>query len=442
MKINSKTLTRLMSMLLLIAFCFSFMTTIATATETSDVPVAETDKKGLTSEEKGKTNKKTIKFALGHQDAKISYTIEPDKAYTSTALAEAALDEYEIAEPGGEKYWGDWYGFDERVEWCAIFVSYCADQAGLLDAGLIKLSALAHPAKYGLEDRQLELGVTPKPGYIVFFNTDDNPEDVDHVGIVVNVNENTKVVTVVEGNWEDRVQRTEFNYQTGKAITYKGWSRIMCYCVPESLGYSVEEIAEKLKGLLTLTVHGEQQPDDIMAESKYRQRSKDIVVRVKDVVSYLEVKAKVWTTKNGEDDAELITLTQSADDGSVYTGRFFAENHNSENGEYQIEVMLYNEDGNPIDIASAHASVYMYPTWDIDGNGSIAQNDVDALMNYIAMPTTETQELTIAQVITKMLQSKHAIFSTEYRQEYDINEDGAVNMYDVLLLQTYVNKTL
>ena len=36
-----------------------------------------------------------------------------------------------------EKKYHIWYGFDSRVEWCACFVSWCADQCGYIDSGLI-----------------------------------------------------------------------------------------------------------------------------------------------------------------------------------------------------------------------------------------------------------------------------------------------------------------
>lgn len=37
---------------------------------------------------------------------------------------------------GGDTYWS-WYGFDSRVEWCACFVSWCAEQCGYLESGVI-----------------------------------------------------------------------------------------------------------------------------------------------------------------------------------------------------------------------------------------------------------------------------------------------------------------
>ena len=36
----------------------------------------------------------------------------------------------------GEKYWR-WYGFTEPVDWCACFVSWCADEAGLIAEGIV-----------------------------------------------------------------------------------------------------------------------------------------------------------------------------------------------------------------------------------------------------------------------------------------------------------------
>lgn len=37
----------------------------------------------------------------------------------------------QIGNEGGEKFW-KWYGFPTRVEWCACFVSWCADQCGCM----------------------------------------------------------------------------------------------------------------------------------------------------------------------------------------------------------------------------------------------------------------------------------------------------------------------
>ena len=59
------------------------------------------------------------------------------RAFTSggnQAIVEVALTQ--LDNEGGEPYWS-WYGFDSRVEWCACFVSWCADQCGYIDSGII-----------------------------------------------------------------------------------------------------------------------------------------------------------------------------------------------------------------------------------------------------------------------------------------------------------------
>uniref|UniRef100_UPI003A8D64E8 lysozyme family protein n=1 Tax=Ruminococcus sp. TaxID=41978 RepID=UPI003A8D64E8 len=50
------------------------------------------------------------------------------------AIVEVALTQ--LGNQGGQPYWS-WYGFNSRVEWCACFVSWCADQCGYIESGLV-----------------------------------------------------------------------------------------------------------------------------------------------------------------------------------------------------------------------------------------------------------------------------------------------------------------
>ena len=38
----------------------------------------------------------------------------------------------QVGTTSGSKYW-TWYGFNKKVNWCAIFVSWCANESGMLD---------------------------------------------------------------------------------------------------------------------------------------------------------------------------------------------------------------------------------------------------------------------------------------------------------------------
>ncbi|MFQ7857091.1 MAG: CHAP domain-containing protein [Flavonifractor plautii] len=42
----------------------------------------------------------------------------------------------QLGNVGGRPYWS-WYGFESRVDWCACFVSWCANECGYLDTGVI-----------------------------------------------------------------------------------------------------------------------------------------------------------------------------------------------------------------------------------------------------------------------------------------------------------------
>ena len=118
----------------------------------------------------------------------------------------------QVGNVGGEPYWS-WYGFGSRVEWCACFVSWCANECGYIEAGVIpKFAACASQGvpwfqSHGLwQDNSYE----PRPGDIIFFDWDDGGQDgqSDHVGIVEKV-ENGRVYTV-EGNSGDSVRQNSY----------------------------------------------------------------------------------------------------------------------------------------------------------------------------------------------------------------------------------------
>ena len=135
-------------------------------------------------------------------------------------LVEVALSQE--GNSGGEIYWR-WYGYDEYQPWCACFVSWCADQCGYIDAGIIpKFAKCSVGAKWFQERGQFEsAGYTPKTGDLIFFEWGDGG-DLDHVGIVVNVENG--FVNTIEGNSSNKVQRGR--YATGDSSIY-GYGVVM-----------------------------------------------------------------------------------------------------------------------------------------------------------------------------------------------------------------------
>ena len=90
----------------------------------------------------------------------------------------------QVGNVGGEPYWS-WYGFKERVEWCACFVSYCANECGYIEKGIIpKFAGCELEGVSWFKTKKLwqDGGVIPRPGYIIFFDWKDKHDGkADHV---------------------------------------------------------------------------------------------------------------------------------------------------------------------------------------------------------------------------------------------------------------------
>ena len=117
----------------------------------------------------------------------------------------------QLGNSGGQKFWS-WYGFESRVEWCACFASWCAEQSGMVASGqVLKFSSCAVGASWFQgQGRWKGKGYTPSAGDFIFFDWNKDGQ-VDHVGIVVNV-ANGRVNTI-EGNTSNMVARR--SYQLG-----------------------------------------------------------------------------------------------------------------------------------------------------------------------------------------------------------------------------------
>ena len=139
------------------------------------------------------------------------------RAFTSggnQAIVEVALTQ--LGNEGGQPYWS-WYGFEGRVEWCACFASWCADQCGYIESGIIpKFAGCVDGANWfkgngQWQDRNYE----PQAGNIIFFDWEGDGE-TDHVGIVEKCENG--VVYTVEGNSGDACRQNQ--YTVGSSSIY------------------------------------------------------------------------------------------------------------------------------------------------------------------------------------------------------------------------------
>lgn len=141
---------------------------------------------------------------------------------TTPLIVEVAASQ--IGNVGGEPYWR-WYGYTERVEWCACFVSWCANQCGYVNAGIIpKFSSCEWGVSWFKEHNQwADRSITPTSGMLIFFDWVDEERGsqdgiADHVGIVAKV-ENGRVYTI-EGNSGDSCREQSYPLENQWILGY------------------------------------------------------------------------------------------------------------------------------------------------------------------------------------------------------------------------------
>ena len=140
-----------------------------------------------------------------------------------------AVAESQLGNIGGEPYWR-WYGFNSRVAWCACFVSWCANECGYIEAGIIpKFAGCVQGVRWFRQrDQWIDGSATPVPGMIIFFDEDTKDGKTgmqdglsDHVGIVQKVEDG--YVYTIEGNYDD---------SCAQGIYSIGYFEILGYGIP------------------------------------------------------------------------------------------------------------------------------------------------------------------------------------------------------------------
>ena len=180
----------------------------------ADVETEEDWEKTLPSELTGIWSEDVLSIAesqLGYEESIQNYIVteeEPIKGYTR---------------------YGDWYG-DKYGHWCAMFVSFCLDYAGVeefpLDCNCQNWIETLSEEEYGLY-READMYV-PGAGDLIFFDWDSVEEGkerrADHIGLVVEVipatDETPAQIKTIEGNSSDRVTYVTYDLEDESILGY------------------------------------------------------------------------------------------------------------------------------------------------------------------------------------------------------------------------------
>ena len=127
-----------------------------------------------------------------------------------------------VAGSGNYTKYGAWYGINPGA-WCAMFVSWCANQAGISTSIIPKHASCDVGMTWFKNNGRWQYSrafggsYTPKRGDIIYFgNNPNNLNDSTHVAIVTGV-DSSKVYTV-EGNSGDACKQRQ--YAVGSSNIY------------------------------------------------------------------------------------------------------------------------------------------------------------------------------------------------------------------------------
>lgn len=160
--------------------------------------------------------------------------VQSDKINNMLTIAENEVGYLETTYDDGTFYskYGDWYGYPNGA-WCAMFVSWCANQANISTNVIPKFASCSTGRTWfqnkGLWKNKGEY--EPKPGDLIFFN------NCSHVGIVKKFDDD--MIYTIEGNAADENGN---NYGVRERQYAISSSKITGYGIPDT------EILNKFNG--------------------------------------------------------------------------------------------------------------------------------------------------------------------------------------------------
>lgn len=218
--------------------------------------------------------------------------------------------------------------------WCAIFISWCADQCGYLESGLFPKTA--HSAtfwNYVLENPEKGMlytpadvrsgAVTPMPGDILIVSGNNNAEATStsqrandggdgtrHVALVTGYDSSTGTIATVDGNISDRVGENTYNISTGDSSGRRIFGFVRP-AYPSSVDGITGGVAHEVQGL-DMDTDGSTDPEDMKdpyyqsstsittADGKYYDASKvNYVVVAKGSTELLGCLATIYDHQTG-----------------------------------------------------------------------------------------------------------------------------------------------
>lgn len=109
-----------------------------------------------------------------------------------------------------------YYGYEKSAAWCAIFVSFCAAQAGV-SRNIVNYTAGASTSSFSNVPSYSKTSCNPEPGDIAFI-APYGGTTVGHVGIIIDVD--SSYIYTAEGNCENMVKKGKYYRNSSTNLGY------------------------------------------------------------------------------------------------------------------------------------------------------------------------------------------------------------------------------
>ena len=188
-------------------------TSIATVNESGRVIAVKAGTTQIAAISKNNNNVRGIIYVTVYGEPNVDY---------AARLVKIATEELGYREgPNNDTKYGAWYNLNYEP-WCAMFVSWCANQAGIGTDIIPKYCGCTSGRKWFI-DRGLyqarESGYLPKAGDVVFYRDTDETADIStHTGIVYAC-DGRKVYTI-EGNTSDMCAKRSYYLTSAYILGY------------------------------------------------------------------------------------------------------------------------------------------------------------------------------------------------------------------------------
>jgi len=277
---------------------------------------------------------------------------------------------------GYTKY-GDWYGLPNS-DWCAMFVSWCANQAGVDNSVFPSFALCSAGCDWFIQQGRFHYSgsYTPKAGDLIFYASYGN---IYHVGLVTGSDGSN--VYSIEGNYNEQVCNVSYSLYYGD---------ILGYATPN---YTVADSAPVVD-----TFDDEYSDIYVDTDSEYADSDVDADTDSEYADSDVDV----------DTDSEYAESDVDADTDSEYAESDVDADSDSEYAESDVDADSDSE--------------YTESDVDVDTDSEYADSDVDSDTDT----DSEEQEATDSDE------------PNDNAAMGDVNGDGVINSFDALLVQRYL----